>query len=136
MFFSDIDSNLKRFIALYKELPDTTTRTFKGPVYVLQYEKLKSNMVTELIKLSQFLGTKQTNHDILCTVKEQEGSFHRNSTAQKRIQLLKFIYEKNQILKIKETAMYVEELLKRYYDIEFDLRGPESKLLNTTNKNG
>lgn len=40
----------------YIKLTENITRTFKRPVYILQYEKLKMDLSTELKKLAIFLG--------------------------------------------------------------------------------
>ena len=51
--------------------------TFDGPKHVVFYEHLKSSLHEELINLSLFLDVNSTLLDIWCTVKEQEGLYHR-----------------------------------------------------------
>ena len=41
------------------------------------YEHLQNHLLEELVKLSVFLRTNSTILDVWCTVKDQEGSYHR-----------------------------------------------------------
>ncbi|XP_045165723.2 WSC domain-containing protein 1-like [Mercenaria mercenaria] len=112
----------------YVNLARNITLQFKGPVHVLQYEKLKTDMANELRKLAKFLGVNVTKHDIYCTVKLQEGNFHRNTTDEKHIKLLQRMYDKENLLKIQEITRYTEKLFKEAYDLGVDLKGPEDQL--------
>jgi hypothetical protein len=129
--FSEIDNNSAQLLERYAAIVTEITKHFKGPVYVLQYENLKSNMLDELTKLSKFLKTNQTYNDLRCTVKLQEGNFHRNTSDQEHIKLLKLLYQNSILLKIQEKAKFVEDEIKKAYDLDIDLGGLEYKLFET-----
>ena len=99
-----------------RELQNELTQHFKGPVHILQYEKLKNNMTVELKQLADFLKVNVTDHDIYCTVKQQEGNFHRNTSYENHIKLLKQLYSTEKLLTIRETVIKAEHLLKDAYN--------------------
>ena len=44
---------------------------------VIQYERLSTNLYTELRKMLDFLGVSYTESDIQCTIKSTTETFHR-----------------------------------------------------------
>ena len=54
----------------------------KVPTVVIQYEKLSTNLYTELKKMLDFLGVFYTESDVQCTIKSTAETFHRKNHAQ------------------------------------------------------
>lgn len=50
---------------------------FKGPLHVVFYEDMNSNLLEELYKLASFLGERVTFQDIWCADVHREGNYHR-----------------------------------------------------------
>ncbi|XP_045165965.2 uncharacterized protein LOC123529629 [Mercenaria mercenaria] len=116
----------------YVNLTRNTIRKFKGPVHVVQYERLQSDMARELRKLATFFNLSVSDKDIDCTVKLQEGNFHRKTNEAKHIELLHTVYTKEKLLRLREAARYSEKLLKDAYSVDIDLGGKTEKLLFQT----
>ncbi|KAL4237960.1 hypothetical protein ACF0H5_002670 [Mactra antiquata] len=105
----------------YTNLPNRTITTFTGPVHVLQYELLKTNMADTLTKLADFLNVNVTRRDIACTIKLQEGNFHRKVSKAEHIAELKEAYRKEQLLEMKRAADITEEMLRTAYNVDLDI---------------
>jgi hypothetical protein len=125
-----IERTFETLLEWYLGLVIMICEQFEGPVYVLQYEMLKDNMSSELNKISKFLGTNVTDGDIDCTVKLQEGNFHRNTTHRKHCQLLNFIYQGEILSRIQDTAIFAENMLNAAYNLNLSLRGPERRIFS------
>lgn len=99
-------NHLTRWKAFMKEAFD-----FNGPLLVVFYEDLTSNLLTQMLRLVEFLKNDElTKFSICCALREEEGIFHR-----KRLnQTSENIYSiKEKILvdsKIKEIASFLYEL--------------------------
>ncbi|XP_045187965.2 uncharacterized protein LOC123545721 [Mercenaria mercenaria] len=113
----------------YVNLTRNTIGKFKGPVHVVQYERLQSDMARELRKLASFFNLSVSDKDIDCTVKLQEGNFHRKTSEANHIQLLHTVYTKKKLLRLQEAARYSEKLLKDAYNVDIDLGGTTEKML-------
>ncbi|XP_064612581.1 WSCD family member AAEL009094-like [Liolophura sinensis] len=50
---------------------------FDGPLHVIRYENLMTDLLAEMRKLLTFLGTRVSNRDFSCMMKNSEGLFHR-----------------------------------------------------------
>ena len=48
------------------------------PVLFVGYENLRKDTYTELKRMLDFLGYPYSDEDVLCTVRRQDESFHRN----------------------------------------------------------
>jgi len=77
----------------------------KVPTVVIQYERLSTNLFTELKKMLDFLGVSYTENDILCAIKSTSETFHRKHdknfdpyTPKQRQLILQEIHVVNKIL--------------------------------------
>lgn len=113
----------------YIKLTENITRTFKGPVYILQYEKLKIDLATELKKLAIFLGQNVNEASIQCTVEQQEGSFHRKSSELEHLQTLRETYSADKLKRMHEAAKLTEKMLKEAYSLDIDVGGDLDNIL-------
>ncbi|XP_060603790.1 WSCD family member GA21586-like [Ruditapes philippinarum] len=113
----------------YVNLTRSTIKAFKGPVHVIQYETLQTNMSRELKKLASFFDLNISDRDIECTVKLQEGNFHRLTNEKQHVELLRAVYSKEKLLRLREAARYSEKMLKDAYNIDIDLGGHTEKIL-------
>ncbi|ESP04708.1 hypothetical protein LOTGIDRAFT_94282, partial [Lottia gigantea] len=50
---------------------------FKGPLHVIQYEKLRNDTAHEMQKLLRFLAVPYTQSDMSCMLRNREGDFKR-----------------------------------------------------------
>lgn len=112
-----LGGHINQYLSLVNKIAKTST----GAVYVLEYERLKTDMEEELRKLSLFLDVNVTDHDIGCTVKLQEGNFHRNSTKDNYIAMFKSVYNKTTLLMVQQTAKLAEKQLKDAFGVNVDL---------------
>ena len=53
--------------------------SFKGPLFLLRYEDLQTNMVQQMTKVMTFLNLKVSEKGIECLQKNSEGNFHRTT---------------------------------------------------------
>jgi hypothetical protein len=86
-------------------------------------------MSCELKKLASFFDLNISDRDIECTVKLQEGNFHRLTNEKKHIELLRAVYPKEKLLRLQEAARYSEKMIKDAYNIDIDLGGHTEKIL-------
>lgn len=123
----------------YTDLANGTLTRFKGPVHLVQYERLKTNMADELEKLATFLGVNVSKNDISCTVELQEGNFHRKTNNITRQETLRTLFDKEQLLQMNKATDIVGKLLKEKLNLDVDVGGSAEKILlekhdNTENK--
>ena len=129
-FYVPVSNNgFDHWLRWYVSLTNATRTKFKGPVHVIQYETLQTDMPTELRKLASFFKLNVTNKDIECTVKLQEGNFHRLTNEKKHIELLRTVYSHEKLLRLQQAARCSEKMIKDAYNINMDLGGPTEKLL-------
>ena len=55
--------------------------SFPGPLHIIRYEKLKTNLREELQNIIKFLNITVNEKMLDCVVENSEGSFHRKSSA-------------------------------------------------------
>lgn len=91
-------------------------------------------MARELRNLSTFLNTSVTDRDIECTCKIQEGNFHRRTSDAQHIDLLRVVYDKEKLKRLREAARTSEKLIKDAYNIEIDLGGSVENTLFQTSR--
>jgi len=79
--------------------------TQKVPTVVIQYERLSTDLYTELKKMLDFLGVSYTESDIQCAIKSTAEAFHRKHdqkfdpyTSEQRQLILQEIQAVNKIL--------------------------------------
>lgn len=113
----------------YVNLTRNTIVKFKRPVHIIQYERLRTNMSDELTKLAIFLNVSISQRDLECTVKLQEGNFHRRVSDAEHLELLHAVYDNGKLSRMQQAARYTEKLLKEAYDLDIDVGGSiEDKL--------
>jgi hypothetical protein len=89
-------------------------------------------MAGELKKLSAFLGLNTSERDIECTVKLQEGHFHRLTDKKKHIELLRVVYSNEKISRLHQAVRYCEKMIKDAYNTDIDIGGyTKKRLLNS-----
>ena len=86
-------------------------------------------MSSELRNLASFLEVNVTDEDILCTVKLQEGNFHRIISKEKHLELLRTVYSHKQIVRLQEAAQYSENIIRDAYSIIVNLTRYNEKFL-------
>ena len=69
-------------------------------------------MSSELKNLASFLKVNVTDEDIFCTVKLQEGNFHRKVSKEKHLKLLRTVYSHKQIVRLQEATQYSENTIR------------------------
>ena len=74
---------------------------FKGLLYPLFYENLKSDLSNELLRIFNFLGIQLDPSVLACAVSNQEGSFHRKARP--------ILGQENQVLKLKD--LFTHEMI-------------------------
>ncbi|XP_052766850.1 WSCD family member GA21586-like [Mya arenaria] len=114
-----INDSLRWFISL----PSKTCSTFRGPIYILQYDLLKADLQTELEKLAQFLDISVPQADIECTVRLQEGNFHRKSNAEDHLRMLRTVYDDKKLEQLRTIARKTESILEKHFKRNFYLGG-------------
>ena len=55
--------------------------SFPGPLHIIRYERLKTNLREELQNIIRFLNITVSDQMLDCVVDKSEGSFHRKSSA-------------------------------------------------------
>ncbi|XP_065919790.1 uncharacterized protein [Dysidea avara] len=71
------DETVKQYATSWSHHIRTWLGTVKVPTVVIQYERLSTNLYTELRKMLDFLGVSYTESDIQCTIKSTTETFHR-----------------------------------------------------------
>ena len=51
--------------------------SFSGPLHIIRYENLKTNLRQEVEKMVRFLGVNASDEILDCVVENSEGNFHR-----------------------------------------------------------
>ena len=51
--------------------------SFQGPLHILFYDRLQTNLREEMVKLLQFLNWEVTESQLDCVLRDSEGKFHR-----------------------------------------------------------
>jgi len=87
-------------------------------------------MHEELAGLARFLDVTLPSDDaISCTVRLQEGNFHRKKDADKRLKLLKTVYTPEKLERLRSATRETEQMLERYFKRKFYVGGETEKTL-------
>lgn len=109
---------------------------FKGPVYVLQYERLKNDMATELTNLAGFLNISVQEKDIACTIFQQEGRYHRKSNSSKNTDLITRLFINTSLVQTIKLVRDSENILKERLGLHLDIGGDiQAELVKTNGVN-
>lgn len=108
-------------LQLYRSLVKACVEQSEKPVYVLQYEKLRSNLASELRMLADFLNVSITHRDIHCAVQLQEGHVHRKTSREERMKLMYTVFNDDDMSKLKTLQSEMEDVLKRRLGATFNL---------------
>ncbi|KAL4237394.1 hypothetical protein ACF0H5_002112 [Mactra antiquata] len=120
-------------IKWYGDLVDQTIHHFNGPVLVLQFDSMKTEMVRTLWKIAKFININVTQKDIDCTMRLQEGNFHRNMTDKQHFYILKEVYTKEMLMQMRDTVNKANVILREAYNMDIDIGGEtEQRLLTNT----
>ena len=90
---------------------DSVLRNYEHPLLVVEYEKLKSNSMSELTRILHFLGFEMTSEIEHCLLENSTGHFMRKVRPQKEIDE---IYKTFTSLELDELQNTYEEYLKRF----------------------
>jgi len=82
--------------------------TVNVPTVVVQYERLSTNLYTELKKMLDFLGVSYTESDIQCAIKSTTETFHRKHNKQ----FYPYTPEQRQV--VLQEIQNVSEILHKY----------------------
>ena len=100
----------------------TWLNNYIRPIYLLLYESLERDLLTELKKILDFLQFNTTTVAILCTVKNQEGNFHRKEKdiidKNKNTVPVSSLYNKQMVASINKAITIVSRILKNKSNIE------------------
>ena len=100
----------------------TWLNNFTRPIYPLFYESLLQDLPTELKKILDFLQFNTTTDAILCTVKNQEGNFHRKKKdiidKNKSIVPVSSLYNEQMVASINKAINIVSRILKNKFNID------------------
>jgi len=106
----------KQYIGLVEAIAN-----FTGPVFVLQYELLRSNLAGQLEPLAKFLNVTVTTDDIACTAQLQEGHYHRKTDSNKRKEMFNQVYNYEKLDQFASIGQTSQAILKtRFPNLAFD----------------
>ena len=101
-----------------------------GPVHLLQYDLLKKDLRGELAKLAVFLNVSLPAEDAIeCTVRLQEGNFHRKKSAEEHRAMLQMVFTDDKKEQLRSACRTTEEMLTRYFHRTFYVGGDAEVLL-------
>ena len=95
----------------WKQFHDSVLQNFQHPLLVVEYEKLKSNLMSELTRILHFLGFEMTSEIEHCLLENSTGHFMRKVRPQKEIDE---IYKTFTSIELDELQNTYEEYLKRF----------------------
>ena len=107
---------MKEKIAKWLALNSAVLQKFTGPLYVLLYENLQTELKHELRKLSKFLDIEVNATVLDCAVSQQEGSFHR---VRKPIQM-KELFTDEMIRSITIASNNVSDILEARFGMHLN----------------
>lgn len=92
---------------------------FTGPKYVLFYEDLQDNLLSELQSVFRFLRFNVSTNALECAVKNSEGNHHRQKRIVRiidnRALTLEDIYTEKMIAKINKTSAEIRNIIQMSY---------------------
>ena len=77
--FPGWNGDAKGQIPLWRNIYIHWLNDYNGPLYILHFENLKSNLKEELHKLAVFLNQNVTENDVGCVIANQLGNFKRKT---------------------------------------------------------
>jgi hypothetical protein len=73
----DWSGNVTKSVDEWFDMNRSWLTRFRGPLLVLLYENLKTDLGAEMKRIYQFLNVTVTADDLRCVIKNQEGDYHR-----------------------------------------------------------
>lgn len=83
------------------------------------YSKLLSDLDHELRKMLDFLQWDYSEKDIVCTLRNREGNFHRKARRWNRVNSVVELFPDHLQMAINNTIVEVSELLKDKYNLQW-----------------
>lgn len=127
-FTKDWNEFVFRKLKIWSQAHRTWLKNFTRPVYPLLYENLQQDLPTELRKIFDFLQFNVTTDAILCTVKNQEGNFHREKkdilNKDKKAVPISSLYNKQMVASVNEAIDEISSILKNRFNIELTYTVP------------
>ena len=104
-------------------------RNFTRPLYPLFYDRLQHDLYNELQRVFDFLDYKINKTAIACTVKNQEGHFHREKKPVRDTDghalTVKDLYTDEMIRNITEAVSEVQQILETRFGTEWTVSLPD-----------
>lgn len=120
LYFFIANKKFENSIEKYIKFYEAWLVKFKGPVHLLQYSAIKQNMTSELYGLASFLNVHVSAYDVNCTVRLQEGKYHRTDMDD-RTTKMKNLYNRAMRKEIQTAIKTVKGFVKQRLNINIDL---------------
>lgn len=127
-FLSAKQEVFRKSLKWYKDIAVSCLKDNNKPVHILQYEKLKTNLSSELHSLATFLNVPVTPDDVKCAVDNCRGQYHRQASFEHRIKQINEVFTSEDFLEIDQLQRDVETLLHERFKRTFDLTSELIKL--------
>ena len=95
----------------WQQFHDTVLKDFEHPLLVVEYEKLKSNSVSELTRILNFLGFEMTSEIEHCLLENSAGNFKRKVRPQKELDEIHQTFSRSELIELQNIY---GEYLKRF----------------------
>ena len=111
-----------RFYQTWQNTYDLVLQNYEHPLLLVQYEKLKSNLIFEMERILSFLGFDMTLEVKSCLLKDSTGIFKRKSRPQKEMDQIYMNFTDVQLNQVHETYMkYLNKFQKKINDMQVKL---------------
>ena len=108
-----------RFYRTWQNTYDLVLQNYEHPLLLIQYEKLKSNLIFEMERILSFLGFDMTLEIKSCLLKDSIGNFKRKSRPQKEMDQIYMNFTDVQLNQVHETYMkYLNKFQKKINDMQ------------------
>ena len=108
-----------RFYRTWQNTYDLVLQNYEHPLLLIQYEKLKSNLIFEMERILSFLGFDMTLEIKSCLLKDSIGNFKRKSRPQKEMDQIYMNFTDVQLKQVHETYMeYLNKFQKKINDMQ------------------
>ena len=95
----------------WQQFHDTVLKDFEHPLLVVEYEKLKSNSVSELTRILNFLGFEITSEIEHCLLENSAGYFKRKVRPKKELDEIHQTFSRSELIELQNIY---GEYLKRF----------------------
>ena len=108
-----------RFYRTWQNTYDLVLQNYEHPLLLIQYEKLKSNLIFEMERILSFLGFDMTDKLKSCLLKDSIGDFKRKSRPQKEMDQIYRNFTSMQLNQVHNTYQkYLEKCQLKVNDLQ------------------